>query len=227
VPDDFAEVLAAMARTMRAQPDMQHTLQSAVDLAADHLKGRAEVSVSLVTKGRVQTPASTSERVALADALQYELQEGPCLDAIWEHETFQIEDLAEDEQYPRWSRQVNEQTGFRGVVAYQLFTDPDTLGALNVYTDEPRPYEAVDRAEGLLFATHAALALQAARTEQQLNSALLTRNVIGQAQGILMERYGLSSARAFEFLTRTSQQANVKLAIIAQRLVDSGVGRGD
>src|SRR3954454_16350303 len=113
-----------MARTMRAQPDMQHTLQAAVDLAADHLQGRAEVSVSLVTRGTVQTPASTGERAAIADALQYELQEGPCLDAIWEHETFQIQDLAEDQHYPNWSRRVSDQTGFRGVVAYQLFTDP-------------------------------------------------------------------------------------------------------
>jgi GAF domain-containing protein len=219
--EDFAQVLADMARTFRAQPDLQTTLQSTVDLAAEHLQGRAEVSVTLTNKKGLETAASTGERATRADQLQYELGEGPCIDAAWQHETFQIEDLATDERYPRWSHAVAEQVGFRGVVAYQLFTAEDTLGALNVYTEDPRPYESVDRAEGLLVATHAAIALQGARKEQQLSSALLSRNLIGQAQGILMERYQLSATRAFEFLARTSQDSNTKLVEIAQRVVDT------
>jgi hypothetical protein len=216
---DFGKTLADMARTLRAQPDMQSTLQAAVDLAARHLEGRAQVSVSVVEGKKIDTPACTDERTALADALQYELGEGPCVDAIREHETFQIPDLRSDEIYPKWSRQVNIRTGFKGVVAYQLFTGHDTLGALNVYTEEPHPFELLDRTEGLLFATHVAVALQGARKEQRLNSALLTRNLIGQAQGILMERYDLSAQRAFEFLARISQAENIKLSEIAQRLV--------
>jgi GAF domain-containing protein len=220
--EDFAEVLAEMARTFRDQPDLQTTLQSTVDLAARHLQGRAEVSVTLIHRHQqIETAASTSERAVRADQLQYELDEGPCLDAAWQHETFQIEDLATDQQYPRWSHRVAHELGFRGVVAYQLFTAEDTLGALNVYTEDPHPYESVDRAEGLLVATHAAIALQGARTEQQLSSALLSRNLIGQAQGILMERYQLTAARAFQFLVRTSQDSNTKLVQVAQRVVDT------
>jgi GAF domain-containing protein len=219
--DDFAEVLAEMARTFRDQPDLQATLQSTVDLAARHLQGRAEVSVTLIHHKQIETAASTSERAVRADQLQYELDEGPCLDAAWRHETFQIEDLATDQHYPRWSRRVAAELGFRGIVAYQLFTTEDTLGALNVYTEDPHPYESVDRAEGLLVATHAAIALQGARKEQQLSSALLSRNLIGQAQGILMERYQLSATRAFDFLARTSQDSNTKLVEIAQRVVDT------
>jgi transcriptional regulator with GAF, ATPase, and Fis domain len=218
---EFTQVMADMARTLRAQPDLQTTLQATVELAARLLQGRGEVSISLVRKDSVETAASTGERATLADRLQYELGEGPCVDAAWRHETFQIEDLEHDENYPQWSPRVAKQTGFHGVVAYQLFTSADTLGALNVYTENRRPYEAVDRAEGLWLATHAAIALQGARTEEQLSSALLTRNMIGQAQGILMERFQLSAARAFEFLTRTSQTSNTKLTVIAQRVIDT------
>ena len=222
MPDDFSHMLAETARKFEAQPDMQRTLQSVVDLAAEHLRGRGEVGVSMITRKReVETPAASSDRAFRADALQYELDEGPCLDATWEHETFQVEDLPHDQHYPRWSPRVVAETGLQGVVSYQLFTDTTTLGALNLYTDHPRPYEAVDRAEGLLFATHAAVALQAARTEQQLNSGLLTRNMIGQAQGILMERFGLSAVRAFDFLARLSQDTNTKLSVVAQRVIET------
>lgn len=218
--ETFAQTMAATARTLRAQPDMEATLQAIVDLAATHLGGDPEVSISLLTEGkRIVTPASSGRRAEKADLLQYGARQGPCLDAIWKHETFQVEDLTRDQQYPRWSRLAAEQTGLRGVVSYQLFTDKITLGSLNVYTKDPRPYEPADRDEGLTFATHAALALHTTKTLQQLTSALVSRNLIGQAQGILMHRYDLTPERAFEFLTRVSQDSNIKLTEVARRVI--------
>ena len=103
-----------------------------------------------------------------------------------------------------------------------MFTTGDSLGALNLYSLEVGGFDGQDRAAGLMFAAHAAVALRSAQTEEQLRSAIASRTVLGQAQGILMERYKLSAERSFEVLRRVSQDANVKLRDVAQRLVDTG-----
>ena len=220
---EWSQLAASAAREMAGEPDVQHTLQRAVDLAAEHLDGEVFVSVSLVHKRhRVETPASSDDRASRADALQYELEEGPCLDAIRKHETFAIADMTTDENYPRWSRRVVEETGIRSSLSFQLFTSEDSLGALNVYSPHLNGFTDEDRAEGQVFAAQAAVALQAARTEEHLRSAMSTRNIIGQAQGILMERYKVDGPTAFQVLTRLSQSSNIKLHEVARRLIESG-----
>ena len=192
-------------------------------LAAGHLVGEVYASVSLARGRRlVETVASSDERATRADQLQYELGQGPCLDAIWERETFQIQDLATDERYPEWSRRVARDTGIRSSLSFQLFTSGDSLGALNLYCPEVAGFAEDDRVEGLMFAAHAAVALKSAQTEEQLRSAITTRTLIGQAQGILMERYKLPPERSFEVLRRVSQAGNVKIRDVAQRLVETG-----
>jgi AmiR/NasT family two-component response regulator len=103
-----------------------------------------------------------------------------------------------------------------------LFTNADSLGALNLYAPRPRGFDAEARGEGLAFAAQAAVALRSAQTEQHLRAAMATRNLIGQAQGILMERFKLTAEQAFAVLSRISQQSNVKLRDVAQRLIDTG-----
>jgi GAF domain-containing protein len=222
---DFDERLAAIARELFNEPDMQHTLQRVVDAAAENLDGEVWASVSLVKQRReVETPASSDDRAARADQLQYDLEEGPCLDAIWEQETFQIDDMTADGHYPRWSRAVAEETGIRSSLSLQLFTaaEQNSLGALNVYSPQPRAFDADTRAEALAFAAQAAVALRSAQTEADLRSGMATRTLIGQAQGILMERLKLTPDQAFAVLSRVSQERNEKLREVARRLVDTG-----
>jgi GAF domain-containing protein len=218
---DFGSVLAEVARGLTGQGDLKHTVQRMVDLAAEHLDGEIVASVSLVrARNQVETPASSDPRAERADALQYELGEGPCLDAIWEHETFQIEDMETEQRYPRWATRVIEETGLRSSLSYQLFIGDNTLGALNLYAVEPHAFDDDDRADGLLFAAHAAAALQAAVSDENLRSALMYRLVIGQAQGILMERHHITAQMAFDLLRRISQRSNVKLREVAQEVVE-------
>jgi GAF domain-containing protein len=220
---EFSGLLASVSRELLSEPDVQQTLQRAVDLAAHHLDGHLFASVSIVNpRRRVDTPASTDSRAVQADALQYELDEGPCLDAIWEQETFRIDDLAADTRYPRWSTRVSEEIGLGSSLSFQLFTTGDSLGALNLYSATPYAFSEIDVLEGAAFAAQAAVALQAARTEEQLRSALTTRNLIGQAQGILMERYCVSAGQAFEMLRRLSQNSNVKLYEVARQVIGAG-----
>src|SRR3712207_7479083 len=101
---------------------MRHTVQRIGEAAAQNLDGEVWASVSLMKQRReVETPASSDDRATRADRLQYELEEGPCLDAIWEHETFQIDDMTDEERYPRWTRAVAEETGIRSSLSLQLF----------------------------------------------------------------------------------------------------------
>ena len=228
---DFGSVLAEVARELTGQGDVKQTVQRVVDLAAEHLDGEIVASVSLVrARNQVETPASSDPRAERADALQYELGQGPCLDAIWEHETFEIEDMETEQRYPRWTTRVIEETELRSSLSYQLFTGDNTLGALNLYGFQPRAFDDDDRADGLLFAAHAAAALQAAVSDENLRSALTYRLVIGQAEGILMERHHITAQMAFDLLRRISQRSNVRLREVAQEIVEGRTAqpaRGD
>jgi GAF domain-containing protein len=222
---DFNERLAAIARELVSEPDMQHTLQRVVEAAAANLDGEVWASVSLVKQRReIETPAASDDRAERADQLQYELEEGPCLDAIWEHETFRIGDMTAEDRYPRWAQTVVEETGIRSSLSLQLFTDAEqnSLGALNLYSPRPEAFDDETRAEGLAFAAQAAVALRSAQTEEELRSGMVTRNLIGLAQGILVERLKLTPDQAFGVLSRLSQESNTKLREVARRLVDTG-----
>lgn len=139
----YDERLAAIARELVHEPDMQHTLQRIVELAAANLDGEVYASVFLVRQRRqVQTPAASDERATRADQLQYELGEGPCLDAIWQQDTLQIDDMTTEQRYPDWARRVAEQIGIRSSLSLQLFTNEDSLGALNSYSPQLRGSDA-------------------------------------------------------------------------------------
>src|SRR5919205_1299238 len=222
---DFNERLAEIARELVSEPDMQATMQRVVEAAAHNLDGEVWASVSLVHQRReVETPVVTDDRAGRADRLQYELEQGPCLDAIWEQETFQIDDMTTEQRYPRWARAVAEETGIRSSLSLQLFTDAEqnSLGALNLYSPQPAAFDEETRGEGLAFAAQAAVALRSAQTEEHLRSAMATRTLVGQAQGILMERLKITPNQAFGVLSRLSQENNVRLRELARRLVETG-----
>ena len=183
-------------------------------------------SVSLVLQRRqVETPVYTDDRALWTDQLQYELGAGPYLDAVWHQDVFHIDDLTTEPLYGEWSRRVVAETGIRSSLSLQLFTDPEaviSLGALNLYSAHPRVFDSDTRAEAVAFAAHAAIALESAQTEAHLRSGLVTRTVIGQAEGILMERLKITADQAFGVLSRLSQHSNVKLRDVARNLVETG-----
>ena len=224
--DSFNERLAAIVRALLHQPDVQATLKQTVADAAATLDGAVYASVSLVLRRRqVETPVYTNDRALWTDQLQYELGAGPCLDAVWHQDTFHIDDLATEPRYVDWSRRVVAETGIRSSLSLQLFTDPAaaiSLAALNLYSPQPRSFDPNARAEAVAFAAHAAIALESAQTEAHLRSGLVTRTIIGQAEGILMERLKITADQAFGVLSRLSQQSNVKLRDVARNLVETG-----
>ena len=229
-PSHPAPRLAAVARGLLVEPDLRDTLQRSVDLTASHLPDAHSVSISLLSRRhQVVTPASTHEWASLADQLQYDSDEGPCVDAIREQEVVLVEDVARDgvERYPRWAPLVAERTGLRSSFSCRLHTQREQLGSINVYATRPGVFDAAAREQAEVLAGQVALALSAARQLEGLRVGMEGRTVIGQAQGILMERYKISADRAFQLLSRTSQETNVRLREVAARVVATGETPGD
>ncbi|MDP9219910.1 MAG: GAF and ANTAR domain-containing protein [Actinomycetota bacterium] len=218
---DLSETFAGVARELLAEDDVHQTLERAVELAVDTIDGCDYAGVSLVRGREIESPAQTDELVTVGDRLQVELGEGPCLSAIREQQTVQVDDLAKDGRWPVWGPRVSGELGVSSLLAFQLYNAKDVLGALNLYSKQPYAFDDEARAVGLVFASHAAVALTGAQVEENLKRAVHSRNLIGQAQGILMERYGLSADKAFELLRRVSQNENVKLRDVAARLASS------
>lgn len=166
---------------------------------------------------RLETVAPTDDLLCDIDAKQYELREGPCYEAAVESVHITAPDLAADERFPRYAPAALE-AGLRAQAGIRLFENEASQGALNLYSTKVGAFEDLGIL-GELFAHQSAMALDYAREIQNLNEAVRSRGIIGQAVGIVMQRFGLDDARAFGFLVRMSQQENVKVRVLAEQLV--------
>ena len=133
--------------------------------------------------------------------------------------------MASETRWPEFARRAS-QAGAASMLSIQLYVEGDNLGALNLYGRAPNAFDDESEQVGLLFASHAAVAYAGVRKEAQLANAVASRDLIGQAKGILMERYKISPERAFLVLTRVSQNTNRKLNDIATELVRYGTVPG-
>lgn len=217
--DLLAEGLSALARDLDQQDDPDAMLAAIVAAAVAMIPGVEEGSISVVLGRRqVVSQAATGELPAQVDAIQEETQQGPCMDAAYQHQTVRVDNLATEDRWPLFAQRASA-TGAASMLSLQLYVEGDNLGALNLYARTPNAFNDESEQVGLLFAAHAAIAYAGVRKETQLAQALISRDVIGQAKGILMERYKISSERAFLLLTRVSQTSNRKLYDVADELV--------
>jgi GAF domain-containing protein len=217
--DDASIQYASVARQLLAEPDEEHTLERAVDLTVDSIDACHHAGITIVHGKGFETPAATSELVRRGDELQYELVEGPCIDSLRQQQTVISPDLAQDQRWPTWGPRVVDELGVRSMLCFQLFTDVDSLGALNLYSEDVGAFDGDAEAIGLTLAAQIAVALQASREISTRDQSIVSRTVIGQAQGILMERFGVNGDQAFQVLRRVSQGTNTKLVTVARNLV--------
>lgn len=215
----FNRQLAAAVRAMQEQADTQSTLDRAVTTATEIIDGCDLAGISIVHSHGIDTPAGSDESLRRIDELQYTMGQGPCLDALQDHETVYSPDLANDERWPRWGPEVAREVGAESNVSYRLFTGRRSLGALNLYSRKTHAFNTDDIYSGLALAAHVAVALAASQKEENLTRAITNRTVIGQAEGILMERFGIDAEQAFNVLKRLSQHTNRKLHQVAAELV--------
>ncbi|GAB3734364.1 GAF and ANTAR domain-containing protein [Amycolatopsis oliviviridis] len=220
VDDTVSAALGSIARTLQAEPDVESTLAAIVKAAVDHVPGADYAGISLVErKRRIRTVAPTDEVVATIDEVQYRTGQGPCLDAIADHQSYRTGDLTTEDRWPAFTLAAAE-TGVRSMLSYRLFVSETTLGALNLYSRGVCAFSDRTQREGEIFASHSAIALIGAQTEAHLHSALVHRDVIGMAKGILMNHHGIGPVEAFRLLVEASQAANLKLHQVATWLVD-------
>jgi GAF domain-containing protein len=219
---EFNRSLAEAARAMSEERGTQATLERAVQMATDILRPCDFAGISLVRPDGVETPAATDEALRRIDELQYELAEGPCLSALRQTDVVVVSNLAEDARWPSWGPYIARELDVHSSMSIRLFTSEENLGALNCYAMKPDAFGGDDVLDGLVVAAHAAVALAGTLEEDQLRRALETRRMIGEATGILRERFGLTTDQAFGVLRRMSQTHNIKLHQVAQTLVDTG-----
>jgi transcriptional regulator with GAF, ATPase, and Fis domain len=220
----FASDLAEMARTLLAQESVQDTLDQIVDHAVRLVDGCDYAGILTVEGGRkVRTLASTHQLVRESDAAQGAYGEGPCFDAARKpNEMYRIKDMTTSTEQWRRYAPFARRLGIGSMMGLLLYTEDDNLGALDMYSAEPRTFTEESEQAGWLLASHAAVALASARSHAQLAQALESRSDIGEALGILMERYKVSEAEAFAVLRRSSQDHNIKLRDIARRVTETG-----
>lgn len=216
-----AETFAEVARLLLAERGVERTLAKVCELAVETIDGCDHAGVSLVEGRMVNTVGANDEVPAMVDSIQYEVDQGPCVDAIRDHEVFQADNLGDETRWPKFAERAAGETGVASMLSHRLFAEEDTMGALNLYSRRPAAFDEEARALASVFAAHAAVALVAARREEQFHEALASRDLIGQAKGILMARQGISSEQAFDALRRASQRLNIKLREVAQRVLTS------
>lgn len=215
---DFDTAMDAMADSLLQRGDVGQALGRIVVAATQTVPGADDASITVRhLDGHLETTAATDEVVRYADELQYELREGPCYDAVTVESATYSRDLSRDTQWPRFGPKVAE-LGLLSQMAVRLSNDGGRVTGLNLYSRTRNSFEDHE-ALPQLFASHARVALGYATELQSLQGAIGTREIIGKAIGIVMERYKLTPERAFEFLIRLSQNSNRKLRDIAAELV--------
>ena len=185
----------------------------------DAVPGAEFANISLVEDGKVVSIAVTDPVAAQVDDIQAELDTGPCLMAAWEQHHMIIDDYTTDHRWPRFADEVITRTPVRSTISFQLYREPTSMGALNIHAVRPNAFDDRDIAVGGAFATQAAMALHAGTRQGQFEQALASRDLIGQAKGILMQDYSLDANGAFDMLRRLSQDTNIKLVDLARRVV--------
>lgn len=211
--------LADVVERLSTEPEEDYTLQRVVDQAVVNIPGCDMCSIFVQQRGTVDVGAETDPLAARIDGLQLEFDEGPCLSELRHHEIVSVPRMETEARWPRWSRAVWSE-GVRSTLSVRLATYEPYRACLNMYSREVEAFDedAIDRA--IIYSRLASVALLKAREISGLRSALHNRLVIGVAQGILMERYGLSLNRSFEVLRRRSNETNTKLRDVAQEIVD-------
>lgn len=218
----LSDAAEGLGLRVRSEED---ALASIVSSAVATIPGAEHAGVSLLRSDNTitcYTPSSST--VAEVDDLQSTYREGPCVTALWDEHTVLVDDLdAETDRWPRFAPEAAAR-GVASMLSFQLFTRGDSLGALNLYSSVRKGFDEEAQTLGSLFASHAALALAGAQEVTHLHRALATRDVIGQAKGILMERFGVGAEAAFEMLTSSSQTTNLKLVDVARWLTEQERG---
>ncbi|WLW53809.1 ANTAR domain-containing protein [Streptomyces sp. YU58] len=214
---DLAEALTVAAQQLHDTVTPQSTLRAAVRLAVHLLPGADHAGISVIERPHHRrTVAWTDEVVRAAESGHTDRERPPYWDDLWTAPVVRVADSeAED------GGRVLSEVGLRSALSLRLRADRRRLTVLTAYARKPRVFDEAATRVGRLFTAHVSLALDSATVREQLTEAMRTRDLIGQATGILMERMTMDAAEAFDSLVKASQRENIKLRDLARRIVDA------
>ncbi len=221
--EELAGAFAEISRVLLAEPDVQRTLDRMCEFLVSTVDGCEHAVVTIVRDHHLESPAASDAVGPVVDAIQLEVDDGPCVEAIRDEQTVVTDDLAAETRWPMFSRRAVEATGVRSMLAFRLFVAGDTLGSLNLYSKQPQAFTEESLAVGTIFAAHASVALRAAQTKEdlvRLREVVRARELIAQAKGILMGRRGISSQAAMDILCRGAERLKIELRELARRVVE-------
>jgi GAF domain-containing protein len=226
-PRGLVEAVESLSRLIVTEEDVVSTVQRIAEMSVHAVGGAESCSVSIARGGEIKTLASTSDVGRQIDRIQYETNEGPCLSAFRKEATFHIPDMESDDTWPKFSKRAAEETGIKSMLSFVLeLHDDGALGAVNLASTTKDAFDDDDVATGTLFAVQAGIALANALAHEsdrkeieELQVGLISRQMIGQAVGILMSTRGIAEKEAFDILVRISQTTNTKLRDIAEKVV--------
>ncbi|WP_405576776.1 GAF and ANTAR domain-containing protein [Streptomyces sp. NBC_01092] len=221
----FAQQLASMARDLLSQESVDATLERITASAIELVEACDAAGILVLHGQQVQSLAPTQELVVKSDRLQEQMREGPCFDAARTKQgerVFRVRDFTQDQpQWPSFGPAARE-LGVGSMMGFLLYTEDEDLGALNVYSRKPGAFTEASELAGWLLASHAAVAFSSARAHAQMEHAVATRHMIGEAMGIIMGSHDLTEEQAFDVLRRYSQENNIKLREVARLVCDHG-----
>ncbi|GAA1681063.1 hypothetical protein MMUR_06420 [Mycolicibacterium murale] len=223
---DHHELLRSTMETLTAElafhgTPIDRTLAQVTAAAVQLIPAVDAADVLLIDEGEFISVAPTSPWCPVLDAAQRDTGEGPCLEAAHASAVVRCDDLRKDPRWPAFAA-IAVESDVYAMLSYQLYTHGAGSGALNLFSREIGAFSLENEALGAMLATHAAVALMAAQKQHQFESALASRDQIGQAKGMIMERFNVDAVGAFELLTRLSQDSNTPLREIAAQIVAHG-----
>ncbi len=218
---ELARRMAELARTVAAPRSVSDVLSDVSAEAKNLIDAVDAAGILLIGKaGRFDSVGGTSELPRQLDELQMKYGEGPCVEAALDELIVRTDDFRSEHRWPMYSAAAVE-LGVFSALSFKLYTSSQTAGALNLFALAPNAFDAEAESVGAVLAAHGAAAIMASRQSEQLESALSTRDRIGQAKGIIMERYNIDDVAAFDMLRRLSQDSNNKLIDIAERVIQT------
>ena len=201
--------------------DLGSTLDELTFSAAQFVPGAAHAGITVSKKaGIIETVAPTDHYPVVLDDIQRSCNEGPCLSAARHNHLVRIDDLSSDDRWPRYSRKAVAVTPIRSMMSLQLFARRSKSAALNLYSEQVNAFGEESAKLGLVFAAYTTLTWSMLSRDHQYRRGLSSRDTIGQAKGILIERFHIDAEAAFDLLRRRSQESNTPVITIARRLSD-------
>ncbi|HTW20654.1 MAG TPA: GAF and ANTAR domain-containing protein [Mycobacteriales bacterium] len=215
--------LADLIRRLGDEHDEETLLKHVIEVVVSEVPGADYAGITVVDETAMFTYAPSDELVRQIDKAQYATRQGPCLDAARPDKSVVVvvDDMQSEPRWPEFTRHALTY-GIRSMKCFHLFTELQAIGALNLYSREAGAFRASADQVGELLAAHAAATMAASRVRANLLVALDSRDVIGQAKGILMERHRIGADQAFQLLIAMSQRTQRKLRDVAEELTETG-----